>query len=116
MVGWHHRLNGHEFEQTPGADEGQGRLVCCCPWDQQELDTTERLNNSFLIFKMRRGISTYPSGGKEGERTVKIMGFGATLLRIQPKIITSTGCNVGCVLIPLTFAFHFINMIIALII
>jgi len=65
---------------------------------------------------MRRGISTYPSGGKEGERTVKIMGFGATLLRIQPKIITSTGCNVGCVLIPLTFAFHFINMIIALII
>ena len=32
MVGWHHRLNGHEFEQAPGDSEGQGRLVCCSPW------------------------------------------------------------------------------------
>ena len=32
MVGWHHRLNGHEFEQTPGGSEGQGSLVCCSPW------------------------------------------------------------------------------------
>ena len=32
MVGWHHPLNGHEFEQTPGDGEGQGRLVCCSPW------------------------------------------------------------------------------------
>ena len=32
MVGWHHRLNGHEFEQTPGDSEGQGNLVCCSPW------------------------------------------------------------------------------------
>ena len=31
MVGWHHRLNGHEFEQTPGDSEGQGSLVCCSP-------------------------------------------------------------------------------------
>ena len=33
MVGWHHRLNGHEFEQTPGDDEGQGSLACCCSGD-----------------------------------------------------------------------------------
>ena len=32
MVGWHHPLNGHEFEQVPGDGEGQGRLVCCSPW------------------------------------------------------------------------------------
>ena len=32
MVGWHHRLNGHEFEQTPGGSEGQGSLACCSPW------------------------------------------------------------------------------------
>ena len=39
-VGWYHRLNGHEFEQTPGDDEGQGSLACCSPWDCKELDTT----------------------------------------------------------------------------
>ena len=40
MVGWHHWLNGHESEQTPGESEGQGILVCCSPWDHKELDTT----------------------------------------------------------------------------
>ena len=47
MVGWHHRLNGHEFEQTPGNGEGKGGLACCSPWGcQVVLDTTERLNNN----------------------------------------------------------------------
>ena len=41
MVGWYHRLNGHEFEQTPGDGEGQGSLECCSPWGCTELDTTE---------------------------------------------------------------------------
>ena len=44
MVGWHHRLNGDEFEQTLGVGDGQGGLVCCGPWDHKELDMTERLN------------------------------------------------------------------------
>ena len=44
MVGWHHRLNGHVFEQTPGAGEGQGSLACCSPWGRKESDTTERLS------------------------------------------------------------------------
>ena len=39
MAGWHHRLNGHEFEQTLGDSEGQRRLACCSPWDHKELDT-----------------------------------------------------------------------------
>ena len=46
MVGWHHRLNGHESEQSPGDDEGQGSLVCCSPQGQKESDTTEWLNNT----------------------------------------------------------------------
>ena len=47
MIGWHHWLNGHEFEQTPGDSEGQGSLVCCSPWGCKELDMTEGLNNNF---------------------------------------------------------------------
>ena len=44
MVGWHHRLDGHEFEQALGVGDGQGRLVCFSPWGHKELGTTERLN------------------------------------------------------------------------
>ena len=44
MVGWHHRLNGHEFEQIPGVGDGHGGLVCYSPWGRTELDTTEQLN------------------------------------------------------------------------
>ena len=40
MVGWHHELNGQEFEQTPGDSEGQGSLVCYSPWDLKESDLT----------------------------------------------------------------------------
>ena len=46
MVGWHHGLNGHEFEQAPGVGDGQGGLACCSPWARKESDMTEQLNNS----------------------------------------------------------------------
>ena len=46
MVGWHHQLNGYEFEQTLGGGEGQGSLLCSSPWSLKESDTTEKLNNS----------------------------------------------------------------------
>ena len=39
MVEWHHRLNGHEFEQAPGDAEGQGCLACCSPWGPKKSDT-----------------------------------------------------------------------------
>ena len=42
---WHHRLNGHEFEQAPEDGEGPGSLACCSPWGHKELDTNELLNN-----------------------------------------------------------------------
>ena len=44
IVGWHHRFDGHEFEQALGVGDGQGSLACCSPWGRKELDTTERLN------------------------------------------------------------------------
>ena len=45
MMGWHHRLDGHEFEQAPGVGDGQGSLACYSPWSHKVLDTTEQLNN-----------------------------------------------------------------------
>jgi len=44
MVGWHYRLNGHEFEQTLGVGDGQGELACCIPWICKESYATKRLN------------------------------------------------------------------------
>ena len=49
MVGWHHRLNGHEFEQALGVGDGQGSLACCSPWGRKESDTTEQLNSNNRI-------------------------------------------------------------------
>ena len=46
MMAWHHLLNGHEFEQSPGDGEEQGRLACCSPWGHKELDMTEQLNSN----------------------------------------------------------------------
>ena len=46
MAGWHHRLNGQEFEQTPGVGNEQGILACCSPWGCRELDMTEQLTNN----------------------------------------------------------------------
>ena len=49
MVGWHHRLDGHEFEQALGVGDGQGsRLACCSPWGRKELDTTEQQKGNEL--------------------------------------------------------------------
>ena len=44
IFGWHHQLNGYEFEQAPGDGEGQGSLACCSTWGHTESDMTEHLN------------------------------------------------------------------------
>ena len=49
MVGWHHWLDGHEFEQTPGDSGGQGSLACCSPWGRKESDTTWQLNKNTAV-------------------------------------------------------------------
>ena len=46
LVGWHHRLDGYEFEQTLGVDDGQGIMACCGPWGCEESDTTEQLSST----------------------------------------------------------------------
>ena len=51
MAGWHHQLDGHEFEQALGVGDGQGGLMCYSPWGHKESDTTEQLNNNkFQIY------------------------------------------------------------------
>ena len=50
MIGWHHRLNGHVFEQAPGDGGGQRGLACCSPWGQKELDMIEQLNNNNILY------------------------------------------------------------------
>ena len=49
IIGWHHWLNGHEFEQAPEIGDGQWSLVCCSPWGRKESDMTEWLNWTELI-------------------------------------------------------------------
>ena len=60
MVGWHHQVNRHEFEQALGDGKGQGNLVCCSPWGHKELGMTEQLNNNnifrILLLKIIRTI------------------------------------------------------------
>ena len=51
MIGWHHLLNGHEFEQTLGDSEEQESLACCSPWGHKESDATEQLNNNNKVGK-----------------------------------------------------------------
>ena len=55
MAGWHHWLNGHEFEETPGVGDGQGSLACCGSWGHKESDTTERLKWMELNIILTRG-------------------------------------------------------------
>ena len=64
MVGWHHRLNGHEFEQALGDSEGQRRLVCCSPWNGKKLDMTEQLNNNNAL-QFLSVLSMLPREGKD---------------------------------------------------
>ena len=59
MAGWHHQLDGHEFELTPGVCDGQGGLACCNSWAHKESDMTERLNLTELKTSCgKRGLET----------------------------------------------------------
>ena len=69
MVGWHHRLNGHQFEQALGDGKGQGSLACCSPWGHKELDITERPNNNNKAKNIMRNV-----GWDEAQTGTKIAG------------------------------------------
>ena len=59
MVGWHHRLDEHEFEEAPGNGEGQGSLVCCSPWGHKELDMSEQLNRVNCSYLYVAGLRVF---------------------------------------------------------
>ena len=62
LVGWHHRLDGHEFEQALGVGDGQGGLVCFSPWGRKESDSTEQMNGTELT--VTQSITWTPGGSK----------------------------------------------------
>ena len=72
MVGWHHQLDGHDFEQAPGDGEGQESLVCCSPWGHRELDRSERLNCIDDV------IWSFPGGSVGKESTYNEGDTGST--------------------------------------
>ena len=66
MIGWHHQLDGHEFEQAPVVDNGQGSLACCSPWGHEELNMTERLNRTIHSPKLKIRVFMKGWRGKSG--------------------------------------------------
>ena len=58
MAGWHHRLDGRDFEWTPGVGDGQGGLACCDSWGRKESDTTEQLNWTNIFSSLKYYAST----------------------------------------------------------
>ena len=79
MVGWHHRLNGHESEQAPGDGQGQESLACCCPWGHKELDTTEQLNNKYRRHPTL-GTIKLGTGNSKATKAVNVL-----LLSLEPR-------------------------------
>ena len=97
LVGWHHRVNGQESEQTPGDGEGQGSLACGSPWGCKELDTTERLsNNSWPHSSITRAspntepeaLSALGSAGRGGGGAA---GAGIKILLKAPRFVRHRG-------------------------
>ena len=83
MAGWHHWLNGHEFDQTAGDSEGQGSLACCSPWVHKESDTTLRLNNILVrqsLYSTHDFTWSVQPLCKEGDGIIPIL---ETRIRIQ---------------------------------
>ena len=74
MVGWHHWLDGHEFEQAPGVGDGQGILACCSPWGCKESDTTEWLNRTELNWFWWAHFKWWLPG--PGERHSEVVKWG----------------------------------------
>ena len=66
MVGWHHQLNGYEFEQVPGVGDVQGSLACCHPWGHKELDMIELQNST-----EEEGMATHSSSCQENHEIEK---------------------------------------------
>ena len=97
MVGWHHQLNGHEFEQTQGDSEGQGSLVCCSSWDHKELDMIQQLNNNnaYIPFLLNLPLTTPHPTPLSKWNFVFHQKYRVSFR--GKKTLDSLGSNVGCV-------------------
>ena len=99
MVGWHHWLDGHEFEQAPGVGDGQGSLACCSPWCLKDLDMTEWLNwaeTGLLLLLLSYRRQWHPTavllpGKSHGWRSLVVHGVAKSQTRLSD----------------FTFTFHF---------
>ena len=80
MVGWHHQLNGCEFEQAPGDGEGQGSLVCCGPWGRTESDMTEVTEQQQQRLFLSSGQVLPPTLSGRSESTSVSEGVSLTYL------------------------------------
>ena len=98
MVGWHYQLNGHEFEQTLGDSEGQGRLVCCIPLGHKESDTTEQLSWWFWSFGMYPPLIT-------GRSTVRLL-IHSVYLKITARLLANAGWHQGRDVLVCTLTSH----------
>ena len=83
MVGQHHRLNGHEFEQTPGEGEGNGSLACCTSWGRKEVDWTQQLNKNKGEQKAKLEVDK--EGGKICAQK-SLLTFGAVTCTLQVQV------------------------------
>ena len=88
MYGWHHQLNGPEFEQAPGGHEGQGSLACRSPWGRRESDTAWRLNSSSSGLLLRSASYTAESfqGTQVGDILVWLVLRSFLLATISSRI------------------------------
>ena len=73
MVGWHHQLDGHEFEQALGAGDGRGSLACRSPWGRKELDTTGRITAA-------QGLGSWVGGKNDHQK----LGMGPMEAGLKP--------------------------------
>ena len=85
MIGWHHWLNGHEFEKTLGDSEGQGSLAFCSSWLHKELDTTEWLN--------KLAVQTYDARPREGSTKCpmhrrSLLPFSGSVGGLEPRALS----------------------------
>ena len=93
MAGWHHWLNGHEFEQAPGAGDGRGGLVCRSPWVCKELDTTGWLNwielNWWRAFSAKGAPPLPHHTSQSGQGRLTEMKSEACLMVNRPQLVVS---------------------------
>ena len=99
MIGWHHRLDGHEFAQALGVGDGQGCLACCSPWGHKESDKTERLHFHFLSKSTADGdysheIKRYLLIGR------KVMTNLDSILKSRDITLSTKGCLVKVMVFP----------------